>query len=72
MIPQKMTSKDYYTVSGSIFGLVAVMHLLRVVNDWIFIFGKWHVPSWASVVAVAVAGYLSYQAFVLAGVIKPK
>ncbi len=72
MIPKKMSAKDYYMVSGGIFAFVAVMHLLRVLNDWIFIFGKWAIPSWVSVVAVAIAGYLSYQAFVLAGMIKSK
>jgi len=67
-----MSSQDYFKVSGSLFAFVAFMHVLRLWNHWIFAFGKWMFPFWVSWVAVIVAGYLSYQAFVLAGVIKPR
>lgn len=70
MIPKKMESMDYYRVSGSIFGFVAFMHLLRILNHWVFIFGTWNFHYWVSWVVVPVAGYLSYQAFLMAGVIK--
>jgi hypothetical protein len=70
MIPKKLDSNDYYMISGSIFGLVAFMHLLRILNNWVFIFGTWHFHYWVSWVAMPVAAYLSYQAFLLAGVIK--
>lgn len=44
-----MTTRAYLIVSGAIFGLVAALHLLRVVNDWVFELGPWSVPmsfSW--------------------------
>ena len=70
MIPKQITSTDYFKVSGAIFGFVSVMHLLRILNHWVFVLGSWMFPYWLSWVAVFVAGYLSYQGFVLAGVIK--
>jgi hypothetical protein len=70
MIPKEMTSKDYLKVSGSIFAFVSVMHLLRILNHWVFVFGSWMFPYWVSWAVMFAAAYLSYQAFVLAGVIK--
>ncbi len=67
-----MNPRAYYLVSGGIFGFVAFMHLLRVVNHSVCILGSWHVPMFFSWLAVAGAGFLSYQGFLLAGVIKKK
>ena len=67
-----MNSKDYFLVTGIIFGLIAMGHLARLVNQSVFIIGSWHLPPFLSLVAAVVAGYLSYQGFVLAGVIKKK
>ena len=35
-------------ISGTIFGLVALLHLLRAVNQWPFQLGPWFLPQWAS------------------------
>ena len=40
-----MTAKGYATLSGIIFLLVALAHLLRVVVPWEFRVGSWDVPS---------------------------
>jgi len=44
--------------------------MLRILNHWVFILGTWNFPYWVSWAAVFVAAYLSYQAFLLAGLIK--
>ncbi len=61
-----MTAKGYATITGIIFLLVALAHLLRVIVPWEFRVGIWDVPSWVSLIAVALAGYLSYTGFRIA------
>ena len=61
-----MTPKGYATITGIIFSLVAVAHLPRVIVPWEFRVGGWEVPSWVSLTAVALAGYLSYTGFQIA------
>ena len=58
-----MSSKVYFVVSGTIFGLVAVAHLLRVVYQVPVRFGDWAFPMWASWGGFVVAGALCVWAF---------
>ena len=58
-----MTVQIYAATSSIIFFLVAVLHLLRVVLQWDVQIGTWHFPMWASIVAVLVAGFLSFAGF---------
>jgi hypothetical protein len=53
----------YALVSGVVFFLIALVHLLRLVFQWDMITNGWYVPAWVSVVAVLVAGYLSFRGF---------
>ena len=62
-----MNQKTFVTVSGSIFGVVAVMHLARIVQGWPAQIGTFEVPMWLSWVAMAVAGFLAVSAFRLKG-----
>lgn len=55
-----MSEINYYRVTGVIFGIVAFVHLLRVVLGWNFNIGGWDFPVWLSALAVFGAGYLSY------------
>ena len=55
-----MTTRVYATTSGIIFVLVALAHLTRVAAQWDMLVGSWSVPSWASLVAVVVAGCMGY------------
>lgn len=55
-----MKQKDFSLVAGTIFLLVAVMHLLRIILQWQAIIGGFEIPLWASWVGVGVAGYLAY------------
>lgn len=56
-----MSPKIYAIASGVIFLLVALGHLLRLLGGLEFHVGGWDLPAWASIVAVIVAGFLSYS-----------
>lgn len=58
-----MSTRNYIATTSVIFFLVAVVHLLRLVEHWSLTIDGWHVPSWTSVVSVIVAGFLSLQGF---------
>ena len=48
---------------GTIFGIVALVHLIRVLAGWQLVIGNWTVPNWVSIVAFLVLGWLSYDFF---------
>lgn len=58
-----MTVRTYTLTSSIIFLLVAVLHLVRLVLQENLMIGSWHFPMWASIVAVVVAGFLSFAGF---------
>lgn len=57
-----MSLKQYHLLVGSIFGLIAILHLFRLLLGWESVIGGWMVPMWLSWVAVVGAGYLGYVA----------
>lgn len=61
-----MRNRPYVVVSGIIFGVVAVLHLLRVVNDWKFELGPWSLPMWFSWFGMVGPAILCAWAFRLA------
>jgi len=58
-----MSQKAYLKAAASIFLLIAILHLLRLIFGWEAVFEGWSVPQWLSVVALIVAGYLAYEGF---------
>lgn len=58
-----MTHKNFDTVAGTIFGIIAIVHILRLINGWHVTVGNTAVPLWISALAAVVAGYLALQAF---------
>jgi hypothetical protein len=52
-----MNARPYLLISGTVFGLVGLGHLIRVIQRWELVFGPWDVPLWASGV-VAVGGLM--------------
>lgn len=60
-----MTQKTFNTVAGSIFAVVAILHLLRLLLHWEAVVGGWAAPAWVSGVAIVLAGYLALSAFKL-------
>ena len=61
-----MNNRSYVLVSGSIFGIVAVLHVVRLVARWPFQVGPWTLPVALSWLAIIAAGSLSLWAFRLA------
>ena len=61
-----MGSRLYLLVSGVVFGLVAILHLLRVVNGWPLVLGTWSVPMWGSWLGTVVPALLCVWALRLA------
>ena len=58
-----MNRSGYQTVSGLVFGLVAVLQLVRAVRQLPVQVGSMAIPVWASWIAVLVAGGLCLWAF---------
>ena len=58
-----MSSRPYLWISGSLFGVVAALHVLRLVNGWPFQVGPWVLPVALSWAGAAVAVGLCLWAF---------
>jgi hypothetical protein len=56
-----MDKSKYLLISSCIFGLVAALHLFRVIGGLSLTLGSWTLPMWASLVAFVVLGLLSYM-----------
>jgi hypothetical protein len=61
-----MNARGYLAVSGSVFGLVAILHLLRVINGWEVVVGPWSAPMAVSWLGTIFLAFLSVWAFRLA------
>jgi hypothetical protein len=60
-----MATKTYLSVTGIIFVIVAVLHLLRLIYQWPAQVGTFGVPLWMSCAALLVASILFVWAFLL-------
>lgn len=56
-----MSKNTFSLLAGTTFLVVAVAHALRLIFKWQVIVAGWHVPIWASAVAVVIAAYLAYE-----------
>ena len=61
-----MNRKTFSLVTGAIFSVIAVLHLLRAVLGWNAVIGSFTIPMWLSWVAIVAAAFLAYNAFKLA------
>jgi hypothetical protein len=55
-----MDQKTFTLLAGVIFGIVALLHLLRIYMGWPIVIADWTVPMWVSWIGLVVAGGLSY------------
>ncbi len=55
--------KAYHVISGILFGLVAAVHLLRLVNHWSLVLGPWSAPMAASWIGLIITVCLSIWSF---------
>ena len=56
-----MKQQTYNSVTGFIFLVLTLMHLLRLLNDWPARINTWTMPMWVSWLTLIVAGYLASQ-----------
>ena len=57
-----MSQKVFLAVSGAIFGVVALVHLGRLVAGWPVHIGAFEVPMWFSLAGFALAAFLAFTA----------
>ena len=55
--------RAYILISGAIFGVVALVHVVRLLLDWPAQVAGWVVPIWISWIAIFAAGALCVWAF---------
>ncbi len=55
--------RTYIQITGVIFGVVALVHVVRLMLDWPAQVAGWVVPIWISWVAILVSGALCVWAF---------
>ena len=60
-----MKQKTFTRTVGTIFAIIAGLHLLRILLGWDAVIGGWQVPTCLSWLALAVSGFLAYTAFTL-------
>ena len=54
-------------VAGTIFALVCVGHILRLLMRIDVVFASWHLPLWMNVIGAMVTGALSVRMWKLSG-----
>lgn len=60
-----MNRQTYMTLTTTIFIVVAIAHLVRIIFGWSVEIGDWGIPFWVSWLAVIAAGALAYLGFTL-------
>ncbi len=58
-----MSGRIYLLISAAIFAFIAVLHLIRLVNQWSVNIGVVTVPLWGSWLGLIIATALSIWAF---------
>jgi hypothetical protein len=55
-----MKSKDFaLQIAGTIFGMVALLHLLRVITEATVVIAGWSMPIWVNVLGFIATAFLS-------------
>ena len=60
-----MKEKPYFPITGIIFAIITILHLLRIIYSWPALIGTFKVPLWLSWVALIIGGYLAFISFSL-------
>jgi len=55
--------KTYHYVVGSIFAIVALVHLVRIINHWPLMVGPWDIPTSFSWIGLIITAALSVWSF---------
>jgi len=59
--------RRYVQITGFVFGVMALVHVVRLILDWPAQVAGWVVPIWVSWAAIVIAGALCLWAFRLVG-----
>jgi MFS superfamily sulfate permease-like transporter len=54
-------SRPFTWIAAVIFGLMAIVHILRLFTHFRVVFGSHEIPMWVSYVAIVVAAFLSWM-----------
>ena len=58
-----MTQRTYIQITGMLFGLIALLHIVRLINGWPAVIGVWTMPLGLSAVGIVVASFLAWSAW---------
>jgi hypothetical protein len=61
-----MNQSLYSAICGTVFLVVAVAHLTRLLFGWEIQIGHWSPPTWVSIPGLIIPGMLSIWGFILA------
>jgi hypothetical protein len=56
-----MSNNVYQKITGSVFAIIIVLHILRLFYGWEAVIGGWTVPFWISWFAIFLAGWLAWS-----------
>jgi hypothetical protein len=61
-----MNSKDFWLrIAGTIFGIVAMAHLLRIVTEIPVLIGDWSLPVWINWFGLGATGFLCFWLWII-------
>ncbi|PIR04663.1 MAG: hypothetical protein COV57_03240 [Candidatus Liptonbacteria bacterium CG11_big_fil_rev_8_21_14_0_20_35_14] len=60
-----MNSQKYIEISGLVFIVVAILHLVRASAGWLLVINGYTVPIYVSWIVVVLIGYMAYQSLEL-------
>lgn len=58
-----MDKNQSLLVASVVFGIIALLHLLRAIFSWPARIANFDVPVWLSYIAIVVAGYLAWHMY---------
>ena len=58
-----MDKNKLLLIAAIIFGIIAILHLLRIIFSWEATIGGFNVPLYFSYIGVVVAGYLCWAMY---------
>ena len=58
-----LTPQTVLALTGLVFTIIALLHVLRVANNWAVFLNGWAIPMWVSYAGIVVAGGLAFASF---------
>jgi hypothetical protein len=61
--PSSTRERKFLLLGGTVFTLVALLHLSRIFFGWDFVIGSWAAPYWLNGVGAVITAFLAYTSF---------